>query len=800
MIKAIITTLDNLPTLERQVEILLGDELVDEIVVVNNGSIDGTKKWLESKTGLVQVVNHEENRGASVGRNSGLGAAGKFDYCLLLDGGILPLRNGTSQMLAYLEKHPEVDVISPEVASCFTTDTNKAHRRMLPINEKTCFPQRAISSTAYALCRYTAFDGIRFCEDGPFGMAGWAVEDNDMAFRWNEAAIIHHDFSGVLVYRHQAGSFARLYKETGIYPNQYGSVYEQRNVMCFQRWQDKYYDPIWHQTRVDVSCVILGWNEFPMFARAIKILHEDLNAIPHEIIFVNNGSTDGTKSWLDTFALRWPWGDTVVDSQTGEIIRRVENPDLEPIWTGNVIRVDLPENRGVGEGYNAGFRKARGKYVFFLSGDILPVMGSVTGLFEYLEAHDDAHYVSVNPWCCQDKTKDVEFEGFGHLPRQGLGNYAGSYAMFQREVLNAGCKLADEGPFAGPGCGFEEAEFANLMYSKGFRCYTFNQPAYYHQRRDFKRSGHEEEEKQTKLEERRRWLRTRWPGCRFDICHHQTQPPERHVRNVAVVYKASTTRPGIGGGLLTALQTICNAQHFEPGQEQPGFDDYLYVDNGDYDYFLCPEFAHPSIFWAIDMITPQQTWRPSLDQYVKRARTFDKVFAAQPSAAEHFAENEINAEWLPLAANPDIHKPYKEDKIYDWITLWHNCGKRPQLIKELKKTLPNGYVGWKDGDDYARWMSKALCSISLSRSNELAMRIFEVMGIGVPLITDRTRGLDLLFTEKQHYLGFDDADELIWCIEYVMNHPGECARMAYQAQQEVLGKHTYYHRVLRVFG
>jgi len=129
MLKAIITSLDNLPLLKEQIPILRNDPLVDEIIVVSNGSNDGTNEWLATQPDLIPLI--RENHGAGPGRNAGLEAAGEFDYVLMLDGGIRPLVDGTKRMLDYLERHPvtetrfkRVDVVGIDVGH-FETDKNK---------------------------------------------------------------------------------------------------------------------------------------------------------------------------------------------------------------------------------------------------------------------------------------------------------------------------------------------------------------------------------------------------------------------------------------------------------------------------------------------------------------------------------------------------------------------------------------------------------------------------------------------------------------------------------------------------
>lgn len=253
--------------------------------------------------------------------------------------------------------------------------------------------------------------------------------------------------------------------------------------------------------------------------------------------------------------------------------------------------------------------------------------------------------------------------------------------------------------------------------------------------------------------------------------------------------------------MIRALNRVCRAEHFEPGDVPEGFDNYLYIDNGDYDYFLCPDHAHPSEFWAVDMMTPQQAWRPSLDEYVRRGLSFDRVFATQPSGVDYFAGHGVKAQWLPLGADPDYHRPNAyETNEFDWIALWHHTGNRVEYVQYLTDKNSRGFVGWKDGLEYSQWLYRSKCAINLSRSDEVTLRVFEVMATGVPLVTDRARGMSQLFEEDEHYLGFSGKVEMADKVEWVLRNEEAAYEMAQRAREKVLAEHTFYHRMLAVYG
>jgi len=346
VIKAIITTIDNLPNNKEQLAVLR-DEPIDRIIFVDNGSQDGAGEWLDTQPGIAVI--HRENLGAGPGRNAGLDLAGQFDYALMLDGGIRPLRGGTRQFLRYLERHTEADVIGVEIPD-FETDYDKAWWRWpekMTI-EGHAYPNNRLAHTAYALTRYKAWDGLRWCEEGPFGEPGWGADDDEMAYQWNNAGIIVHvvtcrckhgdSCSGVHPYRRASGSFRRLEKETGVWPTDFGSVYEKRVVWLEQNWPQ--YEPGLQWGEPYLTVVVRG-DSVQQAAPIIKRAHDKLRERvfkrpfhhtpnPYSIVLWLQGD-EQLERWADLHRLHRHYG-TRARNNGYSLDRTADNDQW---WTGN---------------------------------------------------------------------------------------------------------------------------------------------------------------------------------------------------------------------------------------------------------------------------------------------------------------------------------------------------------------------------------------------------------------------------------------------------------------------------------
>ncbi|MBE7445033.1 MAG: glycosyltransferase [Planctomycetia bacterium] len=111
--------------------------------------------------------------------------------------------------------------------------------------------------------------------------------------------------------------------------------------------------------RKAVSIVILTWNALEYTQKCILSLQAHTH-YPHEVIFVDNASTDGTVEYLRNLAREYPW------------YKLVENH----------------ENKGFAAGNNRGVALASSEFVMLLNNDVLVSDGWLEGLVESLERDD----------------------------------------------------------------------------------------------------------------------------------------------------------------------------------------------------------------------------------------------------------------------------------------------------------------------------------------------------------------------------------------------------------------------------
>ena len=150
---------------------------------------------------------------------------------------------------------------------------------------------------------------------------------------------------------------------------------------------------------IDLSIVIASFNARGDLERCLTSLHQPSPALTHEIIVVDNASTDGSAA----AARRWP--------------------DVEV--------VALPTNVGFAAATNAGIRRGTGRALLLLNSDTIVPAGALERLLAELDRHPDA--AAIGP-------RLVDGEGRAEL---SFGSMMGPWNELRQRRLMRGIERDD---------------------------------------------------------------------------------------------------------------------------------------------------------------------------------------------------------------------------------------------------------------------------------------------------------------------------------------------------------------------
>lgn len=181
-----------------------------------------------------------------------------------------------------------------------------------------------------------------------------------------------------------------------------------------------------------LSVNILTWNTWPTLHDTLHILVDELKGIDHEIIIVDNGSTDGCQ---------------------------------------DVATIKNETNLGISKGKNQGIDASKGEYIMLLDGDIVPVPNSIRCLLEYMELHEEIDALGFLPDKFGNQKNDFGLQKWCEkldpvMEHQGHCIY---YGMYRRSVFDRGVRMDEE---YGPGYGWEDLDSYEQMSALGIKQYA----------------------------------------------------------------------------------------------------------------------------------------------------------------------------------------------------------------------------------------------------------------------------------------------------------------------------------------
>jgi len=358
-----------------------------EIIVVDNGSTDGTVDFLHSEqsAGRLCAILNAENAGFAKACNQGARAA-RGKYVVFLNNDTEVQHNWLGPLFSLAETDPAVAVVGSKLlypngtiqhagvalADCWDHDPLLAFH--LFAKEKSDFPlanQRRVYQAVTAACmlaRKSHFDQV-----GGFDEGYWnGYEDVDLCLRFQELGWLAVYEPASVVIHHEAQSG----------PEGFHGAPE--NVERFHRqWLEKASADVMidegGQSRIAsgsvmrlyspppgrlVSIIILAHNQLHDTQQCLASIekHTPLN---HELILIDNGSTDGTTQFFRSYAAK--------HSHVRVILNRA--------------------NQGFSSGNNQGLACAHGDFILLLNNDTVVTPSWLERMLATLELYPDCGLV-----------------------------------------------------------------------------------------------------------------------------------------------------------------------------------------------------------------------------------------------------------------------------------------------------------------------------------------------------------------------------------------------------------------------
>lgn len=231
-----------------------------------------------------------------------------------------------------------------------------------------------------------------------------------------------------------------------------------------------------------------------------------------------------------------------------------------------------------------------------------------------------------------------------------------------------------------------------------------------------------------------------------------------------------------------------------------------------------------TVLWTVDAPI-------DFNPIIKTAPHYDFIFCQGTEAIQILNEHNIkNLHWLPFACDSDIHKPvelspserkkylteicfvgswtpyYKKRKdtlecLTDYnLGIWGPGWDKLPLESDLRRCIMGYHT---KPEEWVKIYSAAKITIIIHYQDvegkvpcyQASPKVFEALACGAFIVVDDQRDVLSLFESGKHLVVYHNHKELREIISYYLSHPDEARKIAQQGRRNVLGSHTYKHRI-----
>lgn len=188
----------------------------------------------------------------------------------------------------------------------------------------------------------------------------------------------------------------------------------------------------------------------------------------------------------------------------------------------------------------------------------------------------------------------------------------------------------------------------------------------------------------------------------------------------------------------------------------------------------------------------------NINWHLAWGKVFDFAFIAQREYVPLFRSQRINAHWLPLACDTELHGRQTFEKRHDvgfvGSTMFND---RRTALLDLLKNLCDLQVRRCYRQQMAEHFSASRIVFNNAVNNDLNMRVFEALCSGSLLLTDPApnSGLEELFRDGEDLAIYRSDTLLPDKLRFYLDNSELAELIAARGHQLVLNAHTYTHRM-----
>lgn len=193
-------------------------------------------------------------------------------------------------------------------------------------------------------------------------------------------------------------------------------------------------------------------------------------------------------------------------------------------------------------------------------------------------------------------------------------------------------------------------------------------------------------------------------------------------------------------------------------------------------------------------------------------RYFDLCWTSTIDALEKYVVEGATPLYLPEGANPEIHRPYDEEKLYDVSFVGQCYGNRPGIIARLREAgvrVEAFGPGWPGGslsmEEMVRTWSRSRINLGFGgvlghkETYCLKGRDFEVPMSGGLYLTEHHEELIPFYEIGREIVTYSGFDDLLEKIRWLIREPDQAETIRIAGRARALREHTWEMRFDRVF-